>query len=160
MFVEDRTGKIIDSIRAVSSAKAPILRICAAYKNMLGACFVCRQAFQLFYSKEKQDKILENWQSQIAAFNSILKNQIKQMKNLYGKNDEGWEEIFEKSKHKYETNIIGEDQKLIAIQIPKSFTTSTLSETKYKNMLSKSYYGQFLAAQDECIANSEAEQPH
>ena len=158
MFVEDRMGKIIDSIRSGSSTKAPILRICAAYKNMLGACFVCRQAFQLFYNMEKQDETLENWQAQIAAFDSILKNEIKQMNNLYGKNDEGWEEIFKKSKDKSAINIIGEDQKLIAIQIPKSFTTSTLSETKYKNMLSKSYYGHFLAAQDECIANSEAEQ--
>jgi hypothetical protein len=158
MFVEDLTGTIIDSIRSGSSKNAPVLRICAAYKNMLGACFVCRQAFQLFYNMEKQDEILENWQSQIAAFDSILKNEIKQMQILYGKNQEEWEELFKKSKDKYEKKFIGEDQKLIAIQIPKSFTTSTLSETKYKNMLSKSYYGHFLAAPDGCIANNEAEQ--
>jgi len=152
MFPDDHSGEIINAIRASRTDKSPILRICAAYKNMLGACFACRQAFQLFYHKDEQDEVLENWQCQISAFGSMLKNEIKQMNKLYGKNDEGWDKLFKKTKKKYEATIKGKDQKLIAIQIPKGFTAFSISEARYKNMLSKSYYGQFLPAKDECIA--------
>lgn len=158
LFPDDRSGKIIDCIRASRPDRAPVLRICAAYKNMLGACFACRQAFQIFYNKAEQDEILENWQSQISAFDSMLKNEIKQMSKLYGKNEDSSDSIFQDSKEKYETTIKGDDQKLKAIQIPKSFTAFTISESRYTTMLSKSSYGQFMPAQDECIAIGEAEQ--
>lgn len=152
MFPGDNSGEIINSIRASSPDKSPILRICAAYKNMLGACFACRQAFQLFYNKDEQDVVFENWQCQISAFDSLLKNEIKQMDYLYGKNDEAWDKLFKEAKEKYGSTIKGEDQKLKAIQIPKSFTAFSILESTYKNMLDKSYYGQYMPAQDECIA--------
>ena len=160
MFPDDKSDETINSIRANKPSDSPILRICAAYKNMLGACFACRQAFQLFYNKGEQDEILENWQCQISAFKSMLKNEIKEMNNLYGKNDDAWAKLFKEAKEKYGSTIKGEDQKFIAVQIPKSFTAFSISESRYKNMLAKSYYGQFMPAQDECIAIEDAEQGH
>lgn len=152
MFPDDREANIIDAIRSCRPDKAPILRLCVAYKNMLGACFACRQAFQLFYNTEEQDNVLENWQSQVSAFDSLLKKEIAQLNKLQGRDTKAWVELLDDAKKKYEALIIGEDQKVIAVQIPTSFTAFPITEARYMKFLSKSHYGQFMPAQDECLA--------
>lgn len=158
MFSDDRKAELIDAIRACRPDKAPVLRMCVVYKNMLGACFACRQAFQLFYDTDEQDQVLENWQSQITAFDSSLKKEIFQLNKLQGKDIRAWNELFDEAKKKYEALIVGEDQKIIAVQIPTSFTALTISESRYMKFLSKSHYGQYMPAQDECLAHSKTEQ--
>ncbi len=152
MFPDDTKAELIDAIRTCRPDKAPILRICVVYKNMLGACFSCRQAFQLFYDTTEQDRVLENWQSQITAFGCSLKKEITQLKKIRDKDIRAWNELFDEAEKKYEDLIIGEDQKVMAVQIPTSFTAFTISESRYMKFLAKSHYGQFLSAQDDCIA--------
>lgn len=158
MFCEDDNAEIINAIRQNIPMEAPILKICAVYKNVLGACFACRQRLQLFYDRDTQDDTLKNWHCQISAFPSMLKREIEQMRRLRKKNEEAWETLFSESKQKYESTLIGEDQKLKPVRVPNSFTTFVISEQKYESIVSKSRYGQFLPGTDVCIVENHQEE--
>lgn len=151
MFQDEMPGKIIDAIRTCKYAQAPVLRICSAYKNILGACFSCRQAYHLFYEDRAQDTFLENWQCQIKAFDSLLKKELTQLERLYDKDDSAWDELFEQSKEKFADTVIGDHQKLKSISIPKSFTASAISTQRYDNFLDQSSYGQYLGGEEDCL---------
>jgi hypothetical protein len=159
LFHDDYSGYIIDAIRSGTPNKSPQLRICTFYKNMLGACFNCEQIFQLYGYNNDQDKILENWQCQISAFQSMLKNEIVKMNNLRGKDSASWSTIFQESKQKYNSTIVGENQKLKAIQLPTRFKISPMSEEDYNSVIEKSNYSQYMpeSARSECTANGIAQ---
>lgn len=147
----DRSGDLFNSLRSRQPDMIPIVRICAVYRNMLGACFACRQGFQLFYDQYGQDEIFENWQCQIAGFSSMLKNEIEEMRKIRTNNPESWRSIFDRSQKKYLEGLKGENQKLEAVQIPQFFVASLIKESTYMNMLSKSSYGMRVYEDQECF---------
>ena len=151
LFSGDSDGLLFDSLRQRDPRKVPALLVIALFKNVVGAHFRLRRAFQL-YAHGGQAESLQHWATRLAAFQVEYKSQLTDLRELRRKGQEDkWEYLFEKLKNDFSGSVMGpETVALHAEAVPASFSLECISPEEFQREMSFASYPQIVGALYDC----------
>jgi hypothetical protein len=141
MFTSDFKAGLLDALRSSKLKDLPQMQICTAYKNVVGGAFYCRQRFHLLITKHEHDEMLKNWFTQVSTFDSVYKNELKQLDGIDDAHSDRWNTVFEKTKHLFEEKITGDDIKIQWRLVPELFSVNPIDQNSYKDVICQRSYG-------------------
>jgi len=150
LFPGDNSCDLFTILR--DSIETPLLKIDITYRNILGACFLIENEYQLFQHEDDED-IINKWHTDIVSFPTKEKEKIEKLVQLKKSNDSQWDKLFAsiKSSYKYKQAKVT----LKAYSLSGSFKIKTLSIEDYEERIKNIYYSRRLKSIDRgCITPS------
>lgn len=152
MFVPDKPFvKFFEALRDKDALRIPTIDVEILYKNLIGGCFLIRQAFHVFLGPE--DSELGNWQTTISSFPATFKSEIHKLRDLE-KEPSRWHEYFDEIKSRYVKGIAGPQEIVLSVEfIPGAHVARHITESEYAELIDKISFPQHTFAETKCLVN-------